>query len=228
MSRAWFNFCFENPEKISPNHSALYFFCIEHCNRLGWKEKFGLPTTMAKEAIGIKSYNTYIKTLNDLINFGFILLIEKSKNQYSSNIVALSKFDKARNKALDKAMIKHGSKQVESTDQSNDSINIPLYNNTNLPNTNITSFEKIGLDLLNSQMWIEGIAMQNQLSFELCKKYLVKFLKEQRSKENTELEMNDYKSHFVSWVKVEIKRDPIQEEIKAPSTAELLKIFNRK
>lgn len=89
-------------------------------------------------------------------------------------------------------------------------------------------FEKIGLDLLNSQMWIEGIAMQNQLSFELCKKYLVKFLKEQRSKENTELEINDYKSHFVSWVKVEIKRDPIQEEIKAPSTAELLKIFNRK
>ena len=49
LSRAWFDFCFENPDKICPNHTALYFFAIEHCNRLGWKKKFGLPTTMAME-----------------------------------------------------------------------------------------------------------------------------------------------------------------------------------
>ena len=122
LSRKWFDFCFENPEKISPNHSALYFFCIEHCNRLGWKEKFGLPTTMAKEAIGIRSYNTYIKTLSDLVDWGFILLVEKSKNQFSSNIIALSNFDKALDKALDKAMIKHTTKQVQSTQQSISSI----------------------------------------------------------------------------------------------------------
>jgi len=114
LSRNWFNFSFENPELISPNHTALYFFCIEHCNRLGWKEKFGLPTTMAKDAIGIRSYNTYINTLNDLVEWGFIKMIEKSKNQYSSNIVALSKFDKALDKALDKAIIKHVTKQRES------------------------------------------------------------------------------------------------------------------
>tara|TARA_R100001244_G_C5162287_1_gene131103 strand:+ start:256 stop:999 length:744 start_codon:yes stop_codon:yes gene_type:complete len=114
LSRAWFDWCFENPEKITPNHSALYFFCIEHCNRLGWKEKFGLPTTMAKEAIGIKSYNTYIKTLNSLVDWGFINLIQKSTNQYSANIIALSNINKPLNKALDKALIKHGSKQRES------------------------------------------------------------------------------------------------------------------
>jgi hypothetical protein len=114
LSRNWFNFSFENPEKISPNHTALYFFAIEHCNRLGWKEKFGLPTTMAKEAIGIRSYNTYINTLNDLVEWGFIKMIEKSKNQHSSNIVALSKFDKALDKALDKAIVKHATKQRES------------------------------------------------------------------------------------------------------------------
>lgn len=123
LSRQIFDWGFENPEKITPTHIALYFFCIEHCNRLGWKEKFGLPTTMVKEAIGIKSYNTYIKTLNDLVEWGFITMIEKSKNQYSSNIIALSKFDKALNKALDKALIKHTSKQSESTVQSIDSIN---------------------------------------------------------------------------------------------------------
>jgi hypothetical protein len=126
LSRNWFDWCFENPERISPNHTALYFFICEHSNRMGGKSKFGLPTTMAKDAIGIRSYNTYIKTLNDLVEFGFIQLIERSKNQYSSNIIALSNFNKAHNKALDKAMIKHTTKQVESTIQSIDSIDKPI------------------------------------------------------------------------------------------------------
>lgn len=130
LSRKWFDWCFENPDKISPNHTALYFFIIEHCNRLGWKKRFGLPTTMAKESIGIRSYNTYINTLNDLVSWGAIILIEKSKNQYSSNIIAISNFDKALDKALDKAFIKHDTKhlikQVESTSESIDSIDKQL------------------------------------------------------------------------------------------------------
>ena len=123
LSRSFINFAFENPDKIKPNHYAIYFFAIEHCNRLGWKSKFGLPTTMAMEAIGIKSYNTYINALNELVEWGFIEMIEKSKNQYSSNIIALSNFDKAHNKALDKALIKHTTKHCRSTQQSIDSIN---------------------------------------------------------------------------------------------------------
>lgn len=123
LSRKWFDFCFDNPDKIKPNHSALYFFCIEHCNRMGWQEKFGLPTEMAKSAIGIHSYNTYTKTLTDLIEWGFIKMIQKSKNQYSANIITLSNFNKASTKALDKAIIKHLSKQSESTGESIDSIN---------------------------------------------------------------------------------------------------------
>lgn len=122
LSRNWFDFCFENPEKTNTNQTALYFFIIEHCNRLGWKDKFGLPTTMTMEALSIKSYNTYKQALNMLIEHGFIKMVEKSKNQYSANIIALSKNNKAHTKALDKAFIKHTSKQSESTHQSNDSI----------------------------------------------------------------------------------------------------------
>lgn len=115
LSRKWFDFCFLNPEKIRPSHSALYFFAIEHCNRLGWKEKFGFPTTMAMEAIGIKNYKTFISTLNELVEWKFIYLIERSKNQHSSNIIALVKNTKALGKALDKALTKHTAKQVQST-----------------------------------------------------------------------------------------------------------------
>lgn len=136
LMRNWFNWCFDNPDLINPNHTALYMFCIEHNNRMGWKTKYGLPTTMAMEAIGIKSYNTYKKTFDDLIKFKFIILIEKSQNQYSSNIIALSIFDKALDKALDKATAKHTSKQVrstiQSTGESNDSIDI---HNTIIQNT---------------------------------------------------------------------------------------------
>lgn len=126
LSRKFVDFSFENPSKIKPVHYALYFFSIEHCNRLGWKKEFGLPTTMTMEAIGIRSYNTYSKTFNDLVSFGFFNLIERSKNQYSANIIALSNFNKALDKALDKAFIKHDTKQSESTIQSIDSINKPI------------------------------------------------------------------------------------------------------
>lgn len=114
LSRKWFDFCFENPEKICPNHTAMYFFIIEHCNRLGWKEKFGLPTTMVKDAIGIRNFRTYKNTLNDLVEFGFIKMIEVSKNQYSSNIIAIVNYTKASTKALDKALQKHSQKQSKS------------------------------------------------------------------------------------------------------------------
>ena len=152
LSRNWFNWCFENPEKIKPNHTALYFFCIEHCNRMGWKEKFGLPTTMAKEAIGISSYNTYINTLKDLVEWGFIRMIEKSQNQYSSNIIALSKFDKALDKPLDKALIKHGSKQSESIDSIDKQVNnITSEQINNLSDSNEPAIKKSKQELLEER-----------------------------------------------------------------------------
>lgn len=148
LSRAWFNWCFENPEKIKTNHTALYFFIIEHCNRLGWKEKFGLPTSMAKEAIGIKSYNTYIDTLNDLVSFGFIIMVEKCKNQYSTNIVALSNFNKTTDSALDKAFINHVTKQSESNSESISSIDKQIHNNTNTQINN-KNFFYFGNQIIN-------------------------------------------------------------------------------
>jgi uncharacterized phage protein (TIGR02220 family) len=114
LSRNYFDWCFENPEKITPNHTAIYFFAVEHCNRLGWKEKFGLPSQMVMDAIGIKNWRTYIKAFNDLTEWGFFELIQKSKNQYSSNIIAIVNNTKATTKALDKAMQKHVQKQGQS------------------------------------------------------------------------------------------------------------------
>jgi len=112
LSRKWFDFAYDNPDLIRPVHAALYFYIIEHCNRMGWKKKFGLPMEMAKDGIGVKNYRTYTRAFNDLIKWGFIKVYEKSKNQYSANVVGLVKNTVATTKALSKAMQKHSQKQV--------------------------------------------------------------------------------------------------------------------
>ena len=122
LSKRWFDFSYEHTEIIKPTHTALYFYIIDHWNRLGWKENFGLPSYMTMEALGIKSFNTFKKTFDDLVSWGFIILIQKSKNQYSTNVIAVSKnnkaLDEANNKALDRALSKHASKHCRSTHQS--------------------------------------------------------------------------------------------------------------
>ena len=145
LSRSYWNWAFENPEKVKPIHTAIYFFALEHCNRLGWKSKFGLPTSMTMEAIGVKSYRSYKKHLDELVEFGFITMVEYSKNQYSSNIIAIAPKTKARDKALDKATVKHGSKQGQSTGQSSASIDKPINQYTNIPDS-IYSFQSFWND----------------------------------------------------------------------------------
>jgi virulence-associated protein VapD len=146
LYRAFWDFAFENPEKIKPNEVAVYCFAIEHCNRLGWKKKFGFPTTMVMEAVGIKSYSVYRTSLIKLVDYGFIEMVESSRNQYSANIIALKENYKANSEAnyeaLDKALVKHVSKQHQSTLQSIDSIDKQVYNNTNLQVNNNTTLKR--------------------------------------------------------------------------------------
>ncbi|MFM2204443.1 MAG: hypothetical protein RLZZ605_1407 [Bacteroidota bacterium] len=199
LTRAFWDYAFENPEKIKPNHCALYLFIVEHCNRLGWKKKFGLPTTMAKDAIGIRSYNTYIITLNDLVEFGLIELIEKSKNQYSSNIVAISNFDKAVDKALDKAFINHATKQSESTSESIDSID---KQDTNIQINKYTKNKEFLTELLDSQSWLESVTMNNQKKFTLIqvKEKLNTFAIDLDLKFDIKQNKTEFASHFISWL----------------------------
>ena len=237
LSRNFVNFSFENPSKIKPNHYALYFFAIEHCNRLGWKKEYGLPTTMTMEAIGIKSYNTYIKTFNELVEYGFFNLIERSKNQYSANIIELSNNDKALDKALDKAFIKHATKQSESTQQSISSIDKQL---TNKPITTekevvvvldtTDDFDKYrktysmyAKKLYNNNAWIESISRMfikdanNDINIKTIDKYLRLFLTHLEVIREKHEKENDFTKHFSSWMRIQptiVKVYPKQDEIR--------------
>lgn len=117
LIRNWYNFKFENPSKVKAIHSDMYCYLIDLWNRLGQKKEFGLPTSVTMEALQIGSFNTYKKTFDDLVNFGFIILVTESKNQHQSRIVALSNIDKAPDKALDKAHIKAPDKALDTIDK---------------------------------------------------------------------------------------------------------------
>lgn len=119
LTRAWYNFKFKDPKRVKSGHSDLFFYIIDLWNRLGQKKEFGLPTSVAMESLGIGSYNTYKKLLDDLFKFGFVKLVCDSKNQHQSKIIAISKIDKATDEALDKATIKATD---EATDEATDTI----------------------------------------------------------------------------------------------------------
>lgn len=138
----WFNFMSENSDKVECKHTALYLYIVEMFNKRNWVETIGLPTDFTMGVLNISSYKTYSNTLNDLIEFGFIKLVEKSKNQHTSNKVALVKNTKASSS--------HIPKQIESNDQSKLSITKLINNETiKLINSNV--------DLLNKKLklWIE-------------------------------------------------------------------------
>lgn len=146
-SRSWFDFAFENPEKVTGNHAAIYLWNVELCNRMGWANKFASPASQAMAAAGIKSYNTYIKIFNELANWGFINVIQASKNQFSANIIALSKFDNTTDKALDKALTKHLTKQSESSYQSISSINKQTNKETIKPLNHYRAFAHLKISI---------------------------------------------------------------------------------
>jgi hypothetical protein len=106
LSRQWFNFRYENRDKVRAIHSELYFYIVDLWNRLGQKDSFGLPTNVTMECLGVGSYSTFKNALQDLVDFGFVKIVKESKNQHYSRIIALTKSDKATVKALDKATIK--------------------------------------------------------------------------------------------------------------------------
>lgn len=130
LSRFYFAYKFENPNKLKSNHTELYFYIVNLWNRLGQKPNFGLPTSVTMECLGIGSYNTYKKTLNDLIEFGFIKIVTESKNQHNSKIIALSFFDKALDKALDKATAKATDKALDSIIEQRNIVTKEQINNT--------------------------------------------------------------------------------------------------
>lgn len=106
LTRKWFDFTFENHE-AKVQHTAIYLWCVELNNRLGWKDNFRLPTSSTMEGLSIGNKNTFLSALKDLESWGFIKIISESKNQNQARIISLcrSESEPAQSTALDMALI---------------------------------------------------------------------------------------------------------------------------
>ncbi|MGD1842285.1 MAG: hypothetical protein ACFB0B_15515 [Thermonemataceae bacterium] len=113
LSRAFFDWSFENPELNTATHTALYMFYIDKWNRCGQKEKFSVTTSEAMDAIGVRSRKTISKAFKSLIEWGFVKVVTKAKNQNSCNIISLaqkmSKQEDSKRTALDKSTMQNES-----------------------------------------------------------------------------------------------------------------------
>lgn len=122
LSRVFFDYCINNPDKIKTGNIALYYFIIDHCNRLGWPEKVGLPSYYAMSVLGIARYETYKSYLQTLVDCGFVNIVELSKNQYTSTVISLNgaklKYSKPHSTAIGNQI----DEQSESTPDSNSTI----------------------------------------------------------------------------------------------------------
>lgn len=143
LTNNWFSFIAEKTKPVDTKHTAMYLYIVELFNKMGWAETIGLPTDFTMQMLNMGSYKTYSATLKDLVDFGFINIIQQAKNQFISTKIALVKNDKAKPK--------HLPKQVESNDQSTSTINKLLNLETiKLINDNAALIEE------NLLIWIEN------------------------------------------------------------------------
>jgi len=91
LSRYWFTFCYHNSERVSPTHTALYFYILELGNQLNWKPTFGIPAYYVMSHIGIASFKTFSNTFHDLAEFGFIEIKKMSTNQHTTTQISITK-----------------------------------------------------------------------------------------------------------------------------------------
>lgn len=89
LSSKFYEWAFENRQLLKPTVPALYFYLIEVCKKLGYKEQFSISPKECMEGMGVSSYNTYKSAFDILCDHGFVTIIKKSCNHYQANIITL-------------------------------------------------------------------------------------------------------------------------------------------
>jgi hypothetical protein len=110
LSRAWFDFAFENPDLVNCNHTALYMWLIELNNRKGFVVKFPFNTEDACVACGVKNRKTIWKAMNELVDFGFVTMIHKSADRHKATVISIVNNSVVSEGYLDKSIKINSSK----------------------------------------------------------------------------------------------------------------------
>lgn len=105
LTKIWYEFTISTG-LTKPNHHALYHYLVYLANKLDWPLSFQIPNEPTMHGSGIGNYRTFKNTLQDLVDWGFIRMVEKSFNQHTANRIALVEMTKAPYKAKPKQSTK--------------------------------------------------------------------------------------------------------------------------
>lgn len=137
LTHRFFDWAFSHREDFKPTVSALYFYLIEICNKLGWKQEFSISSKECMEGMGVSGYNTYKQAFDTLCKHGFIKVIKKGCNSYQANIITLLNFDRVTDEVTNKATTEY----ERSNEQSNGDIH-KTYKTNKTIKTNDKSIKK--------------------------------------------------------------------------------------
>ncbi len=105
LSRQWFDFAYENPDRATTAQGVLYLWLIEANNRRGFAEKFIFNTQDAGAYTGIRNRKTVWNALHALVENGFVTMVRKAKNQSEFTVISILHNRVASGGALDKSML---------------------------------------------------------------------------------------------------------------------------
>lgn len=105
LSRQWFDFAYENPDRATTAQAVLYLWLIEANNRRGFSEKFIFNTQDAGAYTGIRNRKTVWNALSALVENGFVTMVKKAKNQSEFTVISILNNRVASGGALDKSML---------------------------------------------------------------------------------------------------------------------------
>jgi len=90
LTAAWFKWVAEHPAHARHIHFALYYFLVFYNAQIKWPPKFVFSLEEAKHHLGDAATSTYAGALNDLIEWGFVNLIQRGANQYRPTVISLT------------------------------------------------------------------------------------------------------------------------------------------
>jgi hypothetical protein len=194
----------DNPDKqITPSAIVLYEYICYLWNKLGKPMKFSLPTSHTMEMTRIRSASTYRAAFEGLLDWGFIQLIQESKNQHTARVIAVSKNDIAPDLAPD-------TPTNEAGDMPPDNINKGLNKKINKMNKTLT--EVATLDEIfqiwkseESHKWRESCKIifgskGRPFTDENLFRAMVVYFAFLRTQDVYVKKPEDAKHHFIKWV----------------------------
>jgi len=209
----------KNESKVDTTSIAIFCFMLHVTNKLNWRESFTISSTEVMNAIGIKSYKTYKKGFDFLVENNLIEVIEYAKNQYSCNRIALVK----NTKALTKAFPKHVPKQVQSISHIHKTIKDIKDIKNNIPSENFdfepTKKKQPKQPKIQKHIFADSVFHENEPYFE------TEWMKTESFKSNpllsikkifNTLRLSDEKYKYVNWIKAAenwVLRNPSQYHV---------------